>query len=234
MTETTRLAKRVATQFSCSRNEAEQYIAGGWVLVDGVVVVEEAGFRIAPEQVLALSADATLVPLAPVTILLHKPAGMSTEQAMASISVPSQSPLDRSKIRILKRHSQGLSAPCELEDDASGLLILTQNWQIARKLSEDARKIEQEIIVEVSGKIAPDGLARLNQTGPYLPSIKVSWQNETRLRFAVKGVQPGQIITLCQQVGLTVVAQKRIRIARIPMAALAVGQWRYLMDYERL
>jgi 23S rRNA pseudouridine2604 synthase len=233
MTDTIRLAKRVAEQFSCSRNEAEQYIAGGWVLVDGVVV-EEAGFRIAPVQVLELSADASLVPLAPVTILLHKPAGMSTEEAMASIGAPTQSPLDRSKIRILKRHSQGLSVPCVLEDAASGLLVLTQNWQISRKLSEDARKIEQEIIVEVSGQIAPDGLARLNQTSPYLPSIKVSWQNETRLRFAVKGVQPGQIISLCQQVGLTVVAQKRIRIARIPMAALAVGQWRYLTDYERL
>jgi 23S rRNA pseudouridine2604 synthase len=233
MTDTTRLAKRLASQFSCSRNEAEQYIAGGWVKVDGVLV-EEPGHRVAPEQVVELAKDASLIPLAPVTIILHKAAGMSSAAAMASVSPSNQSPLDRSKIRILKRHSQGLSVPCDMEQQASGLLILTQNWQIARMLSDPVRKIEQEWIVEVSGQIAPDGLAQLNQTGPYLPSIKVSWQNETRLRFAAKGLQDGQIAALCQQVGLEVVAQKRIRIARIPMAALAAGQWRYLMDYERL
>ena len=38
MTEPLRLAKRVAELLACSRSEAEQYIAGGWVSVDGVVV----------------------------------------------------------------------------------------------------------------------------------------------------------------------------------------------------
>ena len=41
-TETIRLAKRLAEQATCSRQEAEQYIAGGWVKVDGVTI-EEAG-----------------------------------------------------------------------------------------------------------------------------------------------------------------------------------------------
>ena len=60
----------------CSRAEADKYIAGGWVSVDGVVV-EEAGARVADEQEVALHPDATLVDLAPVTILLHKPAGFN-------------------------------------------------------------------------------------------------------------------------------------------------------------
>lgn len=202
-------------------------------MVDGVVV-EEPGFRIAEAQLLELSPKASLVPLAPVTILLHKPAGWSSAQALASIGAASQSGLDQSNLRILKRHSQGLSIPSELEDAASGLLILTQDWHVNRKLTEEARKIEHEIIVEVIGQIAPDGLARLNQGGPYAPALKVSWQNETRLRFALKGMQAGQIVKLCESVGLQVVTQKRIRIGRVPMAALAAGQWRYLAGYERL
>ncbi len=233
MTDATRLAKRLAAQLPCSRNEAEQYIAGGQVRVDGVVV-EEPGFRVAPEQTVELMAGASLLSLAPITIMLHKVAGQTCEVAQAGILPETQSALDHSKIRILKRHSQGLRLVCPIEPEASGMLILTQNWQIARKLTEEAHKTEQEWIVEVSGQIAPDGLAQLNQTGPYLPAIKVSWQNETRLRFAAKGLQIGQIGEMCQKVGLTVVAQKRIRIARIPMAALAAGQWRYLADYERL
>ena len=75
MTDTTiRLAKRVAEMMPCSRAEADKYIAGGYVSVDGQVV-EEAGARVADDQHVTLDRDATLVELTPVTILLHKPAG---------------------------------------------------------------------------------------------------------------------------------------------------------------
>jgi len=91
--------------------------------------------------------------------------------------------------------------------------------------------------VEVAGELLPDGLKRLNHglkfNGRALPPIKVSWQNETRLRFALKGMQPGQIAHMCKSVGLAVVAMKRIRIGRISMAKLQPGQWRYLMPHER-
>ncbi|MFH1494624.1 MAG: RNA-binding protein, partial [Pseudomonadota bacterium] len=66
-----------------------------------------------------------------------------------------------------------------------------------------------------------------------LPPIKVSWQNETRLRFALKGMQPGQIVHMCKRVGLEVLSMKRIRIGRVSMGKLPPGQWRYLMPHER-
>ncbi len=118
---------------------------------------------------------------------------------------------------------------------------MTQDWRITRKLVDDAAKIEQEYIVEVAGTIAPGGLALLNHGISFnrrpLPPIKVSWQNETRLRFAMRGAPSGAaafpIAHMCAQVGLTVVTQKRIRIGRIPLAGLALGQWRYLLGYER-
>jgi 23S rRNA pseudouridine2604 synthase len=56
----------------------------------------------------------------------------------------------------------------------------------------------------------------------------VSWQNETHLRFALKGAQPGQIAHLCQSVGLDVRAMKRIRVGKVSMAKLSPGAWRYL------
>ncbi len=76
MTESIRLAKRVAELMSCSRSEAEQYIEGGWVTVDGEVV-EEPGFRVA-DQKIELLPQANLEPVEPVTVLLHKPAGVNT------------------------------------------------------------------------------------------------------------------------------------------------------------
>ena len=73
MTEPVRLAKRVAEMFSCSRSEAEQYIAGGWVRVDGQLV-EEPQFRVQFEKI-ELDPNARLAPIEPVTILLNKPPG---------------------------------------------------------------------------------------------------------------------------------------------------------------
>ena len=111
---------------------------------------------------------------------------------------------------------------------------------MTRKLREDARVLEHEVIVEVSGDIKPGGLERLNRIdhgftfqGALLPPAKVSWQSEARLRFALKGEVPGQIAYLCESVGLKVEAMKRLRVGRIPLSQLAPGQWRYLLPHER-
>jgi 23S rRNA pseudouridine2604 synthase len=89
----------------------------------------------------------------------------------------------------------------------------------------------------VSGEIVPWGLARLNQglsyEGRELPPCKVSWQNEVRLRFAIKAVQGGQLRNMCAQVGLEVVSIRRIRIGRVALGKLPAGQWRYLPVGER-
>ena len=69
--------------------------------------------------------------------------------------------------------------------------------------------------------------------GRELPPCKVSWQNEIRLRFAIKGAQPGQLRDMCGQVGLEVVAIRRIRIGKVSMAKMPVGAWRYLPVGEK-
>jgi 23S rRNA pseudouridine2604 synthase len=116
----------------------------------------------------------------------------------------------------------------ELETYAGGLMVFTQDYRVARKLIDDGKTVEHEYIAEIDGGMIPDGLTLLNNA-----LTKVSWQNETRLRFALKGSQPGLIAKLCERVDLTVIGLKRIRIGRIPMAALPSGQWRYLKGYER-
>lgn len=236
MTNSLRLAKRLAELIPCSRQEAEIYIAGGWVQVDGQIV-EEPGFRVQPEQQVTLLPQASLAPVTPVTILLHKPAGIDPHALLPGIHGGTMAAGNRSGLQFLKRHTHNLNFTDALETKASGLMVFTQDWLIARKLVDDAIKIEQEYIVEVAGKIAPDGLALLNHgltfNGKALAPVKVSWQNETRLRFALKGAQPYQITHMCEKVGLSVLALKRIRIARVPMASLPVGEWRYLLGYER-
>lgn len=243
---TERLAKRLADLLPCSRREAELYILGAWVTVDGELV-EEAGARIKAEQVIALAPNATLHEIAPVTLLLHKPVGYSAgfdgagKPAVTCIvrDTMTQQPggLTSAGQRFLKHHLSGLTLTNALDTDASGLLVYTQDFRVARKLIDEQARLEQEFIVEVSGATTAATLALLNHGLPFngkpLAPIKASWQNETRLRMAIKGVQPGQIAHMCKMVGLTVVATKRLRIGRISMAALPAGQWRYLQGFER-
>lgn len=257
-----RLAKRVAEMVPCSRREAEQYIAGGWVRVDGQVV-EEPQFRVLNQQVM-LDKNASLMGATTVTLLLHKPPGYddagddgeasaTPARAQARTAQPprrsarqlltaeNHADTDASDIALLKRHLTGLTAPVPLETGAGGLLVFTQDWRVARKLIEDAGVIEHEIIVEIEGEVAPDTLLRLNQglssDGHPLPRVKVSVnsaaEGKSKLRFAVKGTHPGLIAYLCERVNLKILSMKRIRIGRVLLTTLPIGQWRYLQAHER-
>jgi len=236
MSGSIRLAKCVAERFNCSRGEAILYIEGAGVTVDGVVV-EEPGFRVTGQEQIALLSSADLTPIEDVTFLLHKPEGIAVKNVPDLIVTENQAAEDRSGMRFLKRHRKELVMLDPLDNAASGLMVFTQDWRVKRKLVDDLSRVEQEFVVEVSGQISEGGLQLLNQSinfnGKPSAPAKVSWQNETRLRFARKELSLRLITLLCERVGLSVVSIRRIRIGRVPMGGLLVGQWRYLMGHER-
>ncbi len=253
--DSVRLAKRLAEQVPCSRREAEQYIEGGWVRVDGRVV-EEPQHRVLNETI-ELDPKANLMALTDVTLVLNKPpgvdAGMSQEQgqgqsqrpgartALALITVASHMKNDPMAQHLLKRHLLRLSCPVPLETGASGLLVFTQDWRVARKLTEDASMMEHEVIVEVMSEINDDTLRRLNHKlgsrDDPLPAFKVSinssGEGKSKLRFAIKGSHPGLIAWVCERAGVQILGMKRIRLGRVALSTLAVGQWRFLEEGER-
>ncbi len=245
MTEPIRLAKRVAELRACSRSEAERIIAGGWVTVDGILV-EEPHFRVA-DQLIEIAPQANPAETEPVTLLLHKPASLSTDlildQASATqmLNIANHWSEDASGMHPLKIHFNQLTTCAPLEAEASGLVVFTQDWRIARKLTEDAATVEHELVVEVAGDLAacktPEGINRLNRgvafNGRTPTSLKVSWQNETRLRVALKGAQIGHIAKLCEAFGLQVLALKRLRLGGVSLGKVPAGEWRYMRANER-
>lgn len=245
-----RLSKHVAHLMHCSRREAEQYIEGGWVSVNGNVV-EEPMARVL-DQTVTVDPHASLMALTDVTLLLHKPAGFEAMAAPGEAGKrvkPAHQLLppanhwvqDPSGIRLLKHHFAKLSACVPLEVAATGLVVFTQDWRVLRKLTEDAAVMEHELVVEVVGEVSPDLLQRLNAglttDGHPLPPVKVSINSTsdttTRLRFALKGAHPGLIAYLCERVGLQIKSMKRQRVGRVALSNLPEGQWRYLQEGER-
>jgi 23S rRNA pseudouridine2604 synthase len=228
-----RLAKRVIELTGCSRSEAERYIEGGWVRVNGHVV--ERPQVMVTDETVEIDRDAAPGRNEAVTLILHKPAGMDADKSMVTLA--SRWADDPSGVTPLARHLTKLSDVMPLERDASGLLPLTQDARVVRYFHEEADRIEQEFLVEVSGRAPPDALARLSHgahfEGRALPPCKVSWQSETRLRFALKAVRPGQLRHVCADAGLEVVAMKRLRLGRISMGKLPSGTWRYVAAEQR-
>ncbi|MCJ8168421.1 rRNA pseudouridine synthase [Atopomonas sediminilitoris] len=235
MTDPVRLSKHLMALVGCSRREAELYIEGGWVTVDGVVV-EQPHFKVLEHRV-ALLPDAVLTKPQPATLLLHAPANVTLEETMQLLTRANLSPAHRDMQRVLSSHLERQKPTLPLHVGAAGLLVFSQDWRTLRKLIDDARKLEQEYIVEVDGSMPDNGLKRLARGGTYqgydLPPVKASWQSEQRLRFAFKDLRPGLLTQLCASVGLRIVSAKRIRIGGVAMGKLAQGQWRYCAPNER-
>jgi 23S rRNA pseudouridine2604 synthase len=235
MSDPVRLDKQLTLLTGCSRADAQQYIEGGWVTVDGRTV--EASQTRVTDEVIVLDPEARLDAIEPATMLLHKPAGATSDAAIGLVRPATHAQGDLSGVRLLQRHFHKLHPLMPLEPDASGLLVVTQDARVAHRLTEDRGSIEQEFLVETSGIPGEQCLERLARglrfEGRALPPCKVSWQNETRLRFAIKGVQPGQLRHMCREVGLDVVAIRRLRIGRISLGKMPIGEWRYQPVHER-
>lgn len=232
MQEPIRLSKRLIELVNCSRRDAELYIEGGWVSVNGVVV-DEPQHKVTDEKV-ELHPNAKAEPLNPVTLLVHQPADAAE---LPRLEDENRWPQDPSKIRVLNAHFRRLHELAPLQTGAAGLHVLSQDWRCERKLSEDLYKIEQEYLIELAAPISDSDLQTLNQPmrmdGMPLPACKVSRQSEQRLRVVVKNPKAGQLAFMCSSLGLTVVAMKRIRIGALNMGKMPVGQWRYMAGFEK-
>jgi 23S rRNA pseudouridine2604 synthase len=241
--EKIRLSKLISEQGFCSRREADSYIERGWVLVDGVAV-SELGTRIFPHQKITLNKAAQTQQQTQVTILLNKPISYVSGQAedgyqpaVVLVKPDAHWSGDTSGIRFSPLHLKGLAPAGRLDIDSQGLLVLTQDGRVAKQLIGENSEIDKEYFVRVTGKLAGNGLNMLNHglslDGQKLKPAKVTWQNEDQLRFVLREGKKRQIRRMCELVGLKVTGLKRVRIGKVKLGDLPVGQWRYLRADER-
>lgn len=252
MNDTVRLSKRMAELGLCSRREADDYIAKGWVKVDGVVV-DVLGSKVLPSAKITLESRATASQQKLATILIHKPVGYVSGQAedgykpaAALVTGANQWEEDRSGRQFSPAIFKGLAPAGRLDIDSTGLLILTQDGRIARQLIGENSEIEKEYLVRVSfGNVRENvqqafpanQLARLRHglslDGKALKPAQVDWQNPEQLRFILREGKKRQIRRMCELVGLSVTGLKRVRMGRIKLGNLPQGQWRFLGEGER-
>lgn len=250
-TGTTRLNKRMAELGLCSRREADDWIARGWVRVDGTVAV--MGLQVGPGARIEIDPRARGQQREQVTILLHKPIGYVSgqaedghEPAVVLVQGRNRWKEDRSPHRFAPAQLKGLAPAGRLDIDSTGLLVLTQDGRVARQLIGEDSGVEKEYLVRVAfGTVTANvqaafptaQLARLRHglalDGQPLKPARVDWQNPEQLRFVLTEGKKRQIRRMCELVGLKVVGLKRVRIGRVTLGNLPLGQWRYLGPEER-
>jgi 23S rRNA pseudouridine2604 synthase len=247
MTEPLRLSKRMSELGLCSRREADEWIARGWVRVDGAVV-SELGSKVLPHQRITVERQASAQQARRVTVLLNKPVGYVSGQAedgyrpaVVLINADTRWKEDKAPLQFHPSQLRSLVPAGRLDIDSVGLLVLTQDGRIAKQLIGENTGVEKEYLVRVRytkpGRLPDADLKRLNHgltlDGKKLLPAKVRWQNEDQLSFVLREGKKRQIRRMCDMVGLKVLGLKRVRIGRIALGDLPVGQWRYLRAEEQ-
>lgn len=219
--EKIRLSKVMSERGICSRREADRYIEQGCVLVDGAVV-SELGTKIAPDARIELTR-----PSKKTTILLNKPVGYVS-------NLPEKGYPEA--VELLPFPHRKLNVAGRLDIDSKGLLVLTNDGALVKKLIGPDAEMEKEYLVRVEGTITKEGIQKLSQ-GLYLDnkllkSAHIDQLKPNLLRFVLKEGKKRQIRRMCTLVGLHVIGLKRVRIGRIRLGDLPEGQWRFLNENE--
>src|SRR3954469_21235787 len=153
--EPLRLSKRMSELGLCSRREADEWIARGWVRVDGEVI-SELGTKILPSQKVTVERQAAAEQSKRVTVLINKPMGFVSGQAedgytpaVALIKPENRWADDPSPEQFHPTQLRSLVPAGRLDIDSVGLLILTQDGRIAKQLIGETTTVEKEYLVRV-------------------------------------------------------------------------------------
>ena len=221
-----RLQKTLARLGFGSRRVCEELIAGGRVTVNGDVA--ELGRRIDPEHD-RVEVDGVPVGVQPglVHYLLNKPRGVVTT-ASDTHGRPTVVELVPSEPRVFPVG--------RLDADTEGLLLLTNDGDLAHRLTHPSFGVEKEYVAEVSGRPTPAAVRRLREgvdleDGRTAPA-KVALTPPNVLRITIHEGRNRQVRRMCEAVGHPVVRLVRTRVGPVADRSLKPGSWRVLTTDE--
>lgn len=222
-----RLQKVLARAGLGSRRHCEGLIEGGHVRVNGTVA--RLGRRVDP-SVDQVTVDGVPVGVRPdaVAYLLNKPRGVVTT---------ARDPQGRPTVVELVPTEPRVFPVGRLDAETEGLLILTNDGQLAHLLTHPSFGVEKEYLAHVAGRPTRQALRRLREgveleDGPTAPA-QVAAVGDGLLRLVIHEGRNRQVRRMCAAVGHPVQRLVRTRIGSVTARRLAPGQWRELTVEEQ-
>ncbi len=221
-----RLQKVLARVGLGSRRVCEELIGEGRVTVDGAVA--ELGCRVNVESA-RIEVDGAPVGVRPglVYYLLNKPAGVVTTTS---------DPYDRLTVVDLVPDDPRVFPVGRLDAQTEGLLLLTNDGDLAHRLTHPSFGVDKEYLAEVEGRPPPAAVRRLREgvvleDGRTAPARAVLVEVSV-LRITIHEGRNRQVRRMCEAVGYPVVRLVRTRIGPLVDRSLAPGSHRTLVAEE--
>jgi 23S rRNA pseudouridine2605 synthase len=227
-----RLQKILANAGIASRRAAEELITAGRVAVNGAIVTE-LGTKADPERDrITLDGKPVKAETARVYILLNKPVGYVT-----TLKDPQGRPVVTS---LLKGVNERVYPVGRLDYNTEGLLLLTNDGELANRLMHPRHEVEKEYLVRVRGAVAPEQLRHLaagveleeGMTAPAAVKVARESENNTWLSITIHEGRYRQVRRMCEAVSLSVVRLKRSRYGSLEAGDLKPGEYRPLTPQE--
>ena len=221
-----RLNKFLAHAGIGSRRHCETLIRGGRVSIDGRVVTDLAT-RVAPEQDVKVDGEPIRTEKH-VYFLVNKPRGY-----LCTNHDPSNRPL---AIDLVPQISQRVYTVGRLDEDSEGLLLLTNDGDLANRLMHPRYGVEKSYLVLVAGNPSPEDLKKLLD-GVYLAEGHVKARhvkrlkrqgNSTWLRIVLAEGKNREIRRMLAKLDHKVLRLKRIEIGPLEIGSLRTGKSRPL------
>jgi len=225
-----RINKYLASTGLASRRKSEEYVKQGRVAVNGKVVTSLA-FDVSEKDLVSLDGNA-LNAKEYKYIMLHKPKGYITSTADDK---------GRKTIMDLIPAEYKMTKPVgRLDYDTEGLLLLTNDGDLAQKLTNPNSEVEKTYQVKIEGKITESQLAVMRAgvviDGIRLKKCKVQIVEQgekfTKLQVKITEGKNRQIRKMFDAVGINVSFLKRIAIADLKLGGLTRGKTRELKAHE--
>jgi pseudouridine synthase len=228
-----RLQKFLARAGVASRRAAETMIVEGRITVNGQVVTR-LGTRVDPERD-AIRVDGTRLRASgksPVYVLLNKPRGYVT-----TLSDPEGRPTVLDLVRDVPVRVFPVG---RLDFHTEGLLLLTNDGDLANTLMHPRHGVEKTYLAKVRGVPGPESIRRLERgvvlegrpTQPAALAVVRSAPNASWVEVTVREGRKHQVRRMLEAVGHPVQRLRRIRYGGIRLARLPVGRWRMLTPAE--
>lgn len=226
-----RLQKFLAECGVASRRHAEEIIASGRVDVNGARAT--VGQSIDPTHDEVALDGQRVIPEEKIYLVLHKPRGVITAVTDSHNRPTVISCLPDSL-------SERVFPVGRLDLDVEGALLLTNDGELAFKLTHPRFGVEKVYLVRVRGAVGPEAIERLERgvalddgmTAPARASVVERGERETLLRLVLREGRKREVKRMCAAVGHPVLELQRVAFGGIGVRGLRPGQWRHLNDAE--
>lgn len=221
---------RIIAGTGLTRSEAKKAIAAGRVLVDGVLC-RDAGFDTVPGSVIL---DGARIPEARMLhLMVYKPAGVLT--ATEDRRLPTVLDLIPAELR-----RKGLGPAGRLDRDVTGLVLLTEDGQLAHRLISPRRGVEKVYEATVEGDPSDTELDRIREGGIVFTDFTSRPAGAERIgtgmiRLTLTEGRFHEVKRICAAIGHPVLRLKRISLGGVRLdPLLEEGQFRDLTEEEEL